>query len=720
MSSSVDEFLKKEIEKRLKRTPNELENHLFEALWSEHCGYLHSKKQLKKLNFKGSFLPDENSGGVKIGNHGVFFKVESHNHPCAVEPYQGAATGIGGIIRDILALNARPVALLNSLKLAYPDTKEARHIINGVTKGISDYGNSCGIADIAGEVIFDECYKDLPLVNVMAAGVAALDKVKLSAFKENLEVVLLGSATGLDGVGGAAFASKKLAKNKNEEKIHVQIGDPFIKKLLIEATLEILDLDGVVSCQDCGAAGLLSSTSEMAYKGNCSFELELDKVHLAQKNIEPWQIMLSETQERMVFALKKEALPEVFKIAQKYELEASCIGRTFEGGDYVIKKDSKILSSTPLDVLCNPYCYDLEPVFEPDEIKNLKDKKCELSMDIESAVEKMTSLYNLVSRKWFYEQWDYLVGGRSCVAPESTGVGVLKFEEENCFVAFCMDTNPLMCALDPYLGSQNTLLESYRNLVSSGFEPLGFTNCLNFASPKGDDTKYSFVKSIEGLRDCSLMLNTPVVSGNVSFYNEAKDKKIYPSVTVGMCGFLDINKPVIKSNFALQDEIYLIGKMINKNSNIGGSLYQRELFDFMGGSVDEPDFELENILKKTIFSLRDKKILKSAVDVSKGGVLGTLFRVLCASNTGFVGKLINEENVDDKLKLKLLFGEIQTRYIISSQNKKELESYFAENNIPYLYLGKCIGDKIKFDGYEFELAKFREKYLNTLQNALED
>ena len=319
MKLNVDKFIENEIEKRLKRKMNELERHIFSAMWSEHCGYLHSKLQLNKLNFKGALFHQENAGGVKIGNLGVFFKTESHNHPCAVEPYQGAATGIGGIIRDILALNARPIALLNSLKFC----AEQKHLIDGVTRGISDYGNSCGIANVGGEVIFDECYRDLPLVNVMAVGVVPVDKVKLSSAKENLEIVILGSATGLDGVGGAAFASKELKKDTKEEKIHVQIGDPFAKKKLIEACIEILNVDGVIACQDCGAAGLLSSTSEMAYKGGCSIELDLDKIHLATENMSAAQILLSETQERMVFAVEKNALDKIFEIAQKFELDIS-------------------------------------------------------------------------------------------------------------------------------------------------------------------------------------------------------------------------------------------------------------------------------------------------------------------------------------------------------------------------------------------------------------
>ena len=710
MRLSVDDKILSEIKKRLKRDLNELEKHIFEAMWSEHCGYLHSKLQLKKLNFKGALLPFENAGGIKIDDLGIFFKVESHNHPCAIEPYQGAATGIGGIIRDILALNARPVALLNSLKFC----ASQKHLIDGVTRGISDYGNSCGIANIGGEVIFDECYRDLPLVNVMAVGIAPVKNIKLSGAKENLEIVLLGSATGMDGVGGAAFASKELSEEKNEEKIHVQIGDPFEKKKLIEATLEILSLKGVIACQDCGAAGLLSSTSEMAYKGGCSLELDLDKLHLANKNMNAAQILLSETQERMVFALEKKTLKKVFDIAKKYELEISHIGKTFRGGDYIVKKEGKILSKTPLEVLCNPFYYNLEPIV----IKKPKNEICKEDLDIESAVEKLIKSPEFASKEWFYEQWDYGVGGRTYLPPGLSGAGALKLPCNKGFIGFCMDTKPRFSEIEPYLGACSTFLESYRNLVSSGFEPLGFTNCLNFANPENNDTKYSFVRSIEGLRDISKAFDIPVVSGNVSFYNECAAHRVYPSVTLGMLGFCPDENNLTKARFYENNEIYIIGKKITKESNTGGSLYQSVFFDFISGMPDKYDIELEKRLKKTIFELISQKKITGAKDVSKGGVLGSLLCMAFDSNIGFSAKLLNEKTNNNSQKLKLLFGEIEGRYIIATDEGEYVEKYLQKNNIEYYRAGKCFGDKIEFDGYCFDLVKLRNIYKNSIKNAL--
>ena len=707
----MDKFIEKEIEKRLKRKMSELERHIFSAMWSEHCGYLHSKNELKKFNKNNALFPYENSGGVKIGDWGIFFKTESHNHPCAIEPYQGAATGIGGIIRDILALNARPVALLNSLKFSFSQ----RHLIEGVTRGISDYGNSCGIADVGGEVIFDDSYYGVPLVNVMALGIAPVKKVKLSAAKENCVIVLLGSSTGLDGVGGAAFASKELGENRSEEKIHVQIGDPFVKKKLIEATLEILDLDDVVACQDCGAAGLLSSTSEMAYKGKCSIELELDKLHLAKKNMSAAQILLSETQERMVFAVKKESVKKVFEIADKYELEVSQIGKTYLGDDYIVKKDGKILSKTPLEVICNPYVYNLYPK----KFKERPKKECCGEFDVIKAVNKIVSNPEFASKRWFFEQWDYAVGGRTFVPPEKSGAAALKLFENDCFIGVCMDSKPRFCALNPYIGAKSTFLESYRNLISSGFEPLGLTNCLNFANPKDEDVRADFVQAVQGLADVSKEYNLPVVSGNVSFYNETSTTKIFPTVTIGMVGYCKSEEELIQAVFNKDEHVFLIGEKIQLNSNVGASLYQKVLFDFIGGEISSTDYSLEIKLKNAIFEMRKKTLLSGAIDVSKGGVLGTLLCALFNSDIGFCGNLLDGKGYSNSQKLKLLFGEIEGRYLFSTKCRLSTQEYLTKNNIPFVYLGICVGDKIEFDGYEFCLKELKNKYFNAISNRFD-
>ncbi len=707
----MDKFIEKEIEKRLKRKMSELERHIFSAMWSEHCGYLHSKNELKKFNKNNALFPYENSGGVKIGDWGIFFKTESHNHPCAIEPYQGAATGIGGIIRDILALNARPVALLNSLKFSFSQ----RHLIEGVTRGISDYGNSCGIADVGGEVIFDDSYYGVPLVNVMALGIAPVKKVKLSAAKENCVIVLLGSSTGLDGVGGAAFASKELGENRSEEKIHVQIGDPFVKKKLIEATLEILDLDDVVACQDCGAAGLLSSTSEMAYKGKCSIELELDKLHLAKKNMSAAQILLSETQERMVFAVKKESVKKVFEIADKYEFEVSQIGKTYLGDDYIVKKDGKILSKTPLGVICNPYVYNLYPK----KFKERPKKECCGEFDVIKAVNKIVSNPEFASKRWFYEQWDYAVGGRTFVPPEKSGAAALKLFENDCFIGVCMDSKPRFCALNPYIGAKSTFLESYRNLISSGFEPLGLTNCLNFANPKDEDVRADFVQAVQGLADVSKEYNLPVVSGNVSFYNETSTTKIFPTVTIGMVGYCKSEEELIQAVFNKDEHVFLIGEKIQLNSNVGASLYQKVLFDFIGGEISSTDYSLEIKLKNAIFEMRKKTLLSGAIDVSKGGVLGTLLCALFNSDIGFCGNLLDGKGYSNSQKLKLLFGEIEGRYLFSTKCRLSTQEYLTKNNIPFVYLGICVGDKIEFDGYEFCLKELKNKYFNAISNRFD-
>ncbi len=705
-----------EIVNQLGREPNETETYLFSAMWSEHCGYSHSRKYLSRFPKIGSLYAEENAGGVQIGNQVVFFKAESHNHPSAVEPFQGAATGIGGIIRDVLALGARPIALLNSLKFGRIDeginSNHAKNLFDGVVKGISAYGNSIGVPTVAGEVGFDSCYCASPLVNVMAVGIIDKKDIKLSAAPVNQYVVIVGSHTGRDGIHGASFASKELSENSNQDRPSVQIGDPFVKKLLIESTLEILKLDEVLACQDCGAAGLLSSTSEMAYKGNCGMELYLDKVHLREKDMQPWEIMLSESQERMIFVTTKQGVQKVLDIAQKYEIPAREIGKTIAEKEYrLFFNDNQIANVSP-SILNNGILYDLCED-EPEYIKEFKDKVCDFDIDIEQAVEKLVSDPNFASKKWVYSQYDHMVGNRTSITPAKAGSAGIWIKEENCIIGLTMDSNGRQVFLDPYNGSKNTVYESYRNLVSSGFKPLGITDCLNYGNPEKDEVGYQFVKSIDGISDACKELFIPVVSGNVSFYNECEDLRVYPTPTIGMIGVAGIND-TIKAEFRLNETIYLIGKKIDDNSKIGSSLYQMSFFNFIGGEIDKVDIELERKLENAIFYLRDKKLLNGAVDVSEGGLLGALLEGLFNGNCGFSGSLINTKN-----KLISLFGEISGRYLISTNNETELLKYCINNSVPLFKLGKTDNtDKILFDGYQFSLNKLKGIYSTVIEKEI--
>lgn len=708
-----------EIKKQLGRNPNEVETYLFSAMWSEHCGYSHSRKYLSRFPKAGSLHAEENAGGVQIGNQVVFFKAESHNHPSAVEPFQGAATGIGGIIRDVLALGARPVALLNSLKFGKINegdkSNHTKHLFDGVVKGISAYGNSIGVPTVAGEVGFDTCYTTSPLVNVMAVGFMDVNDIKISAAPPNQYVVMVGSHTGRDGIHGASFASKELSENSKEDRPSVQVGDPFIKKILIEATLEILKLEEVLACQDCGAAGLLSSTSEMAYKGECGMELYLDKVHLREKNMLPWEIMLSESQERMIFVTTKEGVEKVLDVAKKYEVPAREIGKTIEKPEYRLFWEGEMVANVSPSILNNGILYDLCED-EPDYIKEYENKKCTEEISVESALEALVSDPNFASKNWVYTQYDHTVGNRTALTPSAAGCAGMWLPEEGGVVGLTIDSNGRQVFLDPYNGSKNTIYESYRNLVSSGFKPLGITDCLNYGNPEKPEVGYQLVKSIDGLADGCRELSIPVVSGNVSLYNECEEIRVYPTPTVGMVGYAKHVEDLIQAKFEADETIYLLGKQIADDSNIGSSLYQMACFEFLGGKVDAVDVSLEKALEKAIFELRDKKILSGAVDVSEGGVLGALLEGLFNGNSGFSGNLIFTEN-----PLISLFAEITGRYLVSSKKDTKFERYCIENNVPFARFGKTNGTlQLNFDGYTFDVDKLKNTYKTIIEKEIEN
>ena len=714
----LTDFEFEEIKRRLGRVPNETETYLFSAMWSEHCGYSHSRKYLSRFPKDGSLHSEENAGGVQVGEQVIFFKAESHNHPSAVEPFQGAATGIGGIIRDVLALGARPIALLNSLKFGKINegdkSNHSKHLFDGVVKGISAYGNSIGVPTVAGEVGFDACYETSPLVNVMAVGVINKKDIKVSAAPVGQHVLIVGSHTGRDGIHGASFASKELSENSKEDRPSVQVGDPFIKKILIEATLEILKLEEVLACQDCGAAGLLSSTSEMAYKGGGGMELYLDKVHLREEGMEPWEIMLSESQERMIFVTTDEGVQKVLDIAKKYEVPAFEIGKTIKEPEYRLFWHGEMVANVSPEILNNGVLYDLCED-EPEYIGEYKNKKNEQSMSVDEALNKLVSDPNFASKNWVYTQYDHTVGNRTAVTPGAAGAAGMWLPEEGGVIGLTIDSNGRQVFLDPYNGSKNTVYECYRNLVSSGYKPLGITDCLNYGNPEKDEVGYQLVKSIDGLADACRELSTPVVSGNVSLYNECEETRVYPTPTVGMVGYAKSPEDLLTASFNEDESVYLLGKEMQEGANTGSSLYEMTCFEFLGGGVDTVNPELEKLLTKSIFELKGKNIIKSAVDVSEGGLLGALLEGLFNGNIGFEGNLIH----NNTKPLKALFGEITGRYIVSTKDAEGLEIYCKMTNTPYKKLGVCKGTEIIFDGYRFDLQVLKNSYMNSIAKEIE-
>jgi len=501
------------ITKELGQEPSDFELHLFSATYSEHCSYKHSRELLKLLPKAGAIFTDENAGGIEIGEHAILFKMESHNHPCAVEPFNGAATGIGGIIRDILAMNARPIALCNSLKFG-----TNKKFLNGVVEGISVYGNSIGVPTVSTEVLLDDCFTENPLVNVTAIGLAKeSDILTSSTAKSGLKLMLVGSATMRDGMGGAAFASKKLSDEKAEDKISIQIANPFEKKKLIEACLEIFSKKLVVSCQDCGAAGILSSTSEVAFKSECGVEIDLEKIHIGDKLIKDFEIMLSETQERMLFAVKEEKINEISEILKKYQLEYSIIGDTIEEKKYIVKKGENVLADLPSWLLVTPPKIEL----------NYKNDAIGLENPTYSIIDGNSSE--------IYEQYDHTVGARTQFQPcNNTRFNSLWIHEENCFLGIY--TFSVIIQEQPFKEVYESILIASELLKEKGFAPAGITNCLNFANPEIPPTMSEFRETVLAIKKACSKLKIPICSGNVSFYNESSFGKIKNTPTFTMLG----------------------------------------------------------------------------------------------------------------------------------------------------------------------------------------
>lgn len=704
-----------EIKKQIGREPNELEVYLFSAMWSEHCGYKHSRKYLGDLPKTGSIGADENAGGIVIGDHVVAFKVESHNHPSAIEPFQGAATGIGGIIRDIIAVGARPIALLDSLKFGSLKDSTVKHLLDGVVRGISAYGNSIGVPTVAGEVAFDDSYTSSPLVNVMAVGIVKKDEIKSAKAYPGGVVVLTGSHTGRDGIHGASFASKELSEESKKDRPSVQVGDPFMEKIVIEANLEILNIKEVLSCQDCGAAGLLSSTSEMADKGKCGINLYLDKVHLREEAMQPWEIMLSESQERMVYVVTPEGVDKVLAIADKYDIPASVIGETTDSGMYKLFWYGEEVASLPPKSLCNGPMYTLNEI-EPEYIQEFREKTLTEKIPIEKVVETLVGDPNFASKNWVFSQYDHTVGTRTALKPAESGAAAIWLREEGGMLGVTIDSNGRQVFLDPFNGAKNTVWEAYRNLVSSGFEPMAVTNCLNFGNPEKDEVSYQFVNTIKGMSEACVEANIPVVSGNVSFYNECPDHRVYPTPAIGIIGYTPKPENIIPSSFNKDETVFLIGNQINDDSTIGGSLYQKAVYNFIGGAVDKVDAELEKKLKEVIFELKNQTAISGCNDVSEGGLFGAVFEGLKTGNVGFKGNLIHCTDQE-----KALFGEITGRYVLSTNKPETAVNIFKEKNIPFTELGICTVEKrIIFNEYNFEADKLFSLYDTVIENEMEN
>ncbi len=707
------------IKKRLGREPNDFETLILASMSSEHCSYKHSKRYLKKLKNKNAIMQDENAGAVKFGENYIFFKLESHNHPSAVSPYEGAATGIGGIVRDILTLNCKCLLLGNSIKFGNLNNKKNENLFNEVVRGISTYGNSIGIPTVCGETQYLDCYNNYAIVNVLALGKVNPNDVILSNAKPGLKVVILGSTTGSDGINGATFASKNLNNDINDEKkndrLSVQISDPFMKRKLIMGLKEIFDKKLVYASQDCGAAGILSSTSELVSKGNCGVNLYLDKVHLRQDELSPQEIILSESQERMVILVEDYNINQVLSIAKKHEIGVSIFGETIKDKKYNVYFNNELLASLPPNILTNAFEYRLK-VKKPKYIKILEKIKFEHNnnnLDLEYDICKILSHPNFKNKSHIFEQFDSTVGNKTIIGPSMCGgVSSIYIDKDN-ILGVSIDSNPQKVYLSPKNGVEVSFMDSYRKLVARGFKPVGVTNCLNFANIENEDISYQFVKSVEGLANISKKMNVPVVSGNVSMYNETNNKSIFPTVVLVMVGHLDNYKSIINNSFSEKETIFLLGKPIDEKMNIGGSFYQYVLQDKVVGKIDNINYKEEVLYRDIIFDLSKKNIINAISPIHTGGLFAALFKGLLKNELGFKGTLIFNFPQNDCYKE--LFGEASNpRYLISTTKQNELKEIFDKNSIDYKILGVTnVKETISFNEMTFDKNSFYKAFKDT-------
>jgi phosphoribosylformylglycinamidine synthase len=686
------------------RAPNFLELSLFSVMWSEHCGYKNSRPLLKRFPNEGRRVlqgPGENAGVVEVGDGwALVFKMESHNHPSAVEPYEGAATGVGGIIRDILAMGARPVALLDSLRFGPLGEERNRYLFREVVRGIGGYGNAVGVPTVGGEVEFAEAYSGNPLVNAMCVGLIRVeDLVRSRATGEGNLVVLLGSKTGRDGIHGATFASDELTEESESKRPNVQVGDPFCEKMLIECCLKLLNEDLLVSLQDLGAAGLTSSASEMAASGGVGIEIVTNRVPLRESGMEPWEVMISESQERMLAVVEPDKAEAVLKTAERYELVGAVVGRVADHGDLRVIHDGEDVGSVPVGHLADAPVYEREVVRPKylDEITGLDPKDLPEPEDYNEVLLKMLSHPNLCSRRSIYGQYDHEVGTDTVVVPGSDAA-IMRIKGTTLGFAVTTDGRGRHCFLDPRGGGAATVAEAYRNLSCVGAEPVAVTDCLNFGSPEKPDGYYQLAECVEGMAQACEALGTPVVSGNVSLFNETDRGAIYPTPTVGMVGILnDANRHATPAFKREGDIIVVIGE--GWRTSLAGSEYLEVIQGRVAGRPPEQDLAAEKEYSDLVRRLVADGLIDTAHDISGGGEAVALAEMALAGGLG-----VEYEEIEADLRADgpggrrtdtALFGENGASFLVAVPEEQWDELQKALSGVPYDSIARVGGDSIK-------------------------
>ena len=676
------------IKKLLKRSPNMLELGIFSAMWNEHCSYKSSRIHLKKLPTKGKQViqgPGENAGVIDIGDDdAIVFKIESHNHPSFIEPYQGAATGVGGILRDVFTMGARPIALLNSIHFGSPSHPKTKNLLNGVVSGIGGYGNCIGIPTVAGETKFNETYNENILVNAMAVGHAKKDKIFYSKAQGiNKSVVYVGSKTGRDGIHGASMASAEFDEKSEDKKPTVQVGDPFTEKLLLEACLELMKDDSIIAIQDMGAAGLTSSSVEMASKGSLGIELDLSKVPCREENMTPYEMMLSESQERMLIILEDGKEEHAKKIFAKWDLDFVIIGRTNKTKNLTLKFENQIVGEIPLDALATKApMYDRKWTKKKISKKKLNLKKLK-KIKIEDALLKILSSPNHTNKSWITDQYDQMV---MCDTAQRSGsdAAIVRIHNKNKAIAVSVDSSANYCKSHPITGGKQIVCENWRNLVSVGAKPLAITNCLNFGNPENQEIMGEFAECLQGIKEACEFLNYPVVSGNVSFYNGTNNKNIFPTPVIGGVGLIQKYPHLLSHKFkSIGSEIILIGKTFG---HLEQSCFLKENYSIVDGSPPVVNLLNEKNNGEIVLSLISENLISSAHDVSNGGLIVALSEMSIHSKIGI--KIEKPKKLGNLFEY--FFGEDQSRYIleVDSEKLKKTETILKKSNIFYEKIGK--------------------------------
>jgi phosphoribosylformylglycinamidine synthase len=662
-----DEY--KRIEQILGRAPNYTELGIFSVMWSEHCSYKSSRIHLRNFPTTGPRViqgPGENAGVIDIGDGWVAaFKMESHNHPSFIEPYQGAATGVGGILRDIFTMGARPIACLDSLRFGDLDAPRMRYLVDGVVRGISGYGNCIGIPTVGGETSFHPSYNGNILVNVFALGVTKAEKIfKGTASGVGNPVIYVGSKTGRDGIHGATMASAEFDEASEEKRPTVQVGDPFTEKLLLEACLEIMDTDAIVGIQDMGAAGLTSSSFEMAGRGGTGVRMHLDRVPVRESGMTPYEIMLSESQERMLIVAKKGRENEVVRVFEKWDLNAAVVGEVTDDGFVRLFWGEDEVAAIPVEPISTEAPVYSRPLAAPSRtIPDTLDRQHVDDADFTEALFRLVGSPNLCSKHWIYEQYDTTVRTNTLASPEQRDAAIVRVKGTGRALAMTSDVNPLYCFLDPYEGGKQAVAEAARNIAVSGARPVAITDCLNFGSPERPEIMWQFAECIRGISDACRALDTPVVSGNVSFYNETEGRAVHPTPTVGMVGILEDETRGCGLHFdAANLDVILLGAT---RDELGGSEWQQLFLPDSLAISPRVDLDAERKLVELLLALHDNRLVRSAHDLANGGLAIALAE--CSMN-GFGVELDLSNYASDLDPIALLFSESQARAIVACTN----------------------------------------------------